>query len=209
MDAASSPSPSCCPHAVGVVGPGFGSLPDWHHQQSQQCHHCQPGCKTSNSLSPFAAILAFLERMFTSVAVRRLTDTRSPTAVAGMVICFQLIVSYGCFIQWRLLNNVKHSSYSIYKVHKNYITVTSRISLDTISANQHCINDNEGNISQKHPDFAETQISLPVTTMRSPHNSLDFCPASIKSLGCFYFRCVLSSQWKAMTVNLRILHRQL
>ena len=27
-------------------------------------------------------------------------------------------------------------------------------------------------------------------------NSLDFCPASLKSLGCFYFRCVLSSQWK-------------
>ena len=37
-------------------------------------------------------------------------------------------------------------------------------------------------------------------------NSLDFCPASLKSLGCFYFRCVLSSQWKAVTVNLRILH---
>ena len=28
--------------------------------------------------------------------------------------------------------------------------------------------------------------------------SLDFCPASRKSLGCFYFRCVLS----AVTVNL-------
>ena len=40
-------------------------------------------------------------------------------------------------------------------------------------------------------------------------NSLDFCPASPKSLGCFYFRCVLSSQWKAVTVNLRILHCQL
>ena len=25
-------------------------------------------------------------------------------------------------------------------------------------------------------------------------NSLDFCPASLKSLGCFYFRCALSSQ---------------
>ena len=24
-------------------------------------------------------------------------------------------------------------------------------------------------------------------------NSLDFCQASLKSLGCFYFRCVLSS----------------
>ena len=30
-------------------------------------------------------------------------------------------------------------------------------------------------------------------------NSLDFCPASFKSLGCFYFQCVLSSQWKVMT----------
>ena len=24
-------------------------------------------------------------------------------------------------------------------------------------------------------------------------NSLDFCPASLKSLGCLYFRCVLSN----------------
>ena len=40
-------------------------------------------------------------------------------------------------------------------------------------------------------------------------NSLDFCPASLKSLGSFYFRCVLSSQWKAVTVNLRILNCQL
>ena len=40
-------------------------------------------------------------------------------------------------------------------------------------------------------------------------NSLHFCLASLKSLGCFYFRCVLSSQWKAVTVNLRILHCQL
>ena len=39
-------------------------------------------------------------------------------------------------------------------------------------------------------------------------NSLDFCPASLKSLGCFYFRCLLSSQWKAVTVTLRILHCQ-
>ena len=29
--------------------------------------------------------------------------------------------------------------------------------------------------------------------------SFDFCPESLKSLGCFYFRCVLSSQWKAVT----------
>ena len=40
-------------------------------------------------------------------------------------------------------------------------------------------------------------------------NSLDFCPTSLKSLGCFYCRCVLSSQWKAVTVNLRISHCQL
>ena len=40
-------------------------------------------------------------------------------------------------------------------------------------------------------------------------NSLDFCPASLKSLGCFYFRCVLSWQWKMVTVNLQILHCQL
>ena len=40
-------------------------------------------------------------------------------------------------------------------------------------------------------------------------NSLDFCPASLKSVGSFYFRCVLSLQWKAVTVNLRILHCQL
>ena len=40
-------------------------------------------------------------------------------------------------------------------------------------------------------------------------NSLDFYPASLKSLGCFYFQCVLSSQWKAVTVNLRSLQCQL
>ena len=33
-------------------------------------------------------------------------------------------------------------------------------------------------------------------------NSLDFCQASLKSLGCFYFQCILSSQWKAVTMNL-------
>ena len=32
-------------------------------------------------------------------------------------------------------------------------------------------------------------------------NSFDFCPASLKSLGCFYCRCVLSSQWKAVIVK--------
>ena len=40
-------------------------------------------------------------------------------------------------------------------------------------------------------------------------NSLDFCPASLKSLGCLYFQYVLSSQWKAVTVNFWILHCQL
>ena len=40
-------------------------------------------------------------------------------------------------------------------------------------------------------------------------NSHDFCLASLKSLGCFCFWCVLSSQWKAVAVNLRILHYQL
>ena len=42
-------------------------------------------------------------------------------------------------------------------------------------------------------------------------NSLDFCLASLKSLGCFYFWCILSSQsqWKVVTVNLQILHCQL
>ena len=40
-------------------------------------------------------------------------------------------------------------------------------------------------------------------------NSLDVCQTSLKSLRCFYFQCVLSSQWKAVTVNLQILHSQL
>ena len=40
-------------------------------------------------------------------------------------------------------------------------------------------------------------------------NSLDFCLALLKSLGCFYFWYVLPSQWKVATVNLRILHCQL
>ena len=40
-------------------------------------------------------------------------------------------------------------------------------------------------------------------------NSLDFCPALLKSFGCFYFWCILFSQWKAVTVNLQILHCQL
>ena len=49
--------------------------------------------------------------------------------------------------------------------------------------------------------------SLPIGQFRWV-NSLDFCPASLKSLGCFCFRCVLASQCKAVTVNLQILHGQ-
>ena len=66
----------------------------------------------------------------------------------------------------------------------------------------------------------ETTSTLDKTTMHAARvsllggsggvvNALDLCPASLKSLGCFHFRCVLSSQWKAVTVNLRILHCQL
>ena len=40
-------------------------------------------------------------------------------------------------------------------------------------------------------------------------NSLDLCLALLKSPGCFYFLCILSSQWKAVTVNLQILHFKL
>jgi len=40
-------------------------------------------------------------------------------------------------------------------------------------------------------------------------NSLDFYLASLKSLGWFYFWCVLSSQWKAVTVNSQSLQGQL
>ena len=32
-------------------------------------------------------------------------------------------------------------------------------------------------------------------------NSLDFCPASLKSLGCFYFRCVLSNVFSSEELN--------
>ena len=39
--------------------------------------------------------------------------------------------------------------------------------------------------------------------------SLYICQASLKSLGCFYFWCILFSQWKAVTVNWWILHCQL
>ena len=36
-------------------------------------------------------------------------------------------------------------------------------------------------------------------------NSLYFYLASLKSHGCFYLRCLLSSQWKVVTVNLQSL----
>ena len=40
-------------------------------------------------------------------------------------------------------------------------------------------------------------------------NSLDFCPALLKSLGCFYFQCVLSMEGgDSEFANLRILHCQ-
>ena len=35
------------------------------------------------------------------------------------------------------------------------------------------------------------------------------CPASLKSFSCFYFWCILYSQWKGVIVNLQILHCQL
>ena len=40
-------------------------------------------------------------------------------------------------------------------------------------------------------------------------NSLDFYLASLKSHGCFYFRYLLSSQWKAVTVKSQSQHCQL
>ena len=53
-------------------------------------------------------------------------------------------------------------------------------------------------------------ISLVLGDSGGVVNSLEVFPASLKSLGCFYFRCVLASQWKVtVTVNLRILHCQL
>ena len=67
------------------------------------------------------------------------------------------------------------------------------------------------------PDLIEIQIVMRFNVLQpcllddsgGVVNSLDFCPGSLTSLGCFYFRCVFSSQWKAVTVNLRILHCQL
>ena len=39
-------------------------------------------------------------------------------------------------------------------------------------------------------------------------NSLDFWSASLKSLNCFHFRCILSSYWKEITVYKRSLQCQ-
>ena len=100
LEAESSPSPSCRPDAVGVVGPGFGSMPDIIRKASNVVTAnlaAKPGARSPLIL--FAAALALLGRIFTSVAVKRPTDTLSPSAVAGMVICFQLKVSYSCFVR--------------------------------------------------------------------------------------------------------------
>ena len=62
------------------------------------------------------------------------------------------------------------------------------------------------------PDCGQTELAAWWATLLGDSggvvNSLDFCPASLKSLGCFYIRCVLSSQSKAVTVNFRVLHCQ-
>ena len=65
------------------------------------------------------------------------------------------------------------------------------------------------NIASKHAREHEARPPRVLGDSGGVVDSLDFCPASLKSLGCFYFRCVLSSQWKAVTVNLRILRCQL
>ena len=55
-----------------------------------------------------------------------------------------------------------------------------------------------------HCWFSETFTLSPSLSMGSwgrVVDSLDFCLALLKSLGCFYFWCILSSQWKAVTVN--------
>ena len=68
------------------------------------------------------------------------------------------------------------------------------------------------------PGTSGTLRRLPLTTSKETEllggsggvvNSLDFYPASLKYLGRFYFRCILSSQWKAVTVNLWSLRCQL
>ena len=57
--------------------------------------------------------------------------------------------------------------------------------------------------------LAPWKHSLRLCLLGGVVNSLDFCLASLKSLGCFYFQCILSSQWNAVIVDLQILHCQL
>ena len=75
--------------------------------------------------------------------------------------------------------------------------------------------DTTGSRASSHRFGRQVLLFLPQAVMQllggscGVVNSLDFCPASLKSRSCFNFRCVLSSQWKEVTVNLRILHCQL
>ena len=72
--------------------------------------------------------------------------------------------------------------------------------------------DTTGSRASSHRFGRQVLLFLPQAVMqllggsRGVVNSLDFCPASLKSRSCFNFRCVLSSQWKAVTVNLRIFY---
>ena len=49
-----------------------------------------------------------------------------------------------------------------------------------------------------------TEPNLGISGSDGVVNSLDFYLASLKSPDRFYFRCVLSSQWKAVPVNLQV-----
>ena len=85
LEAESSPSPSCRPDAVGVVGPGFGSMPDIIRKASNVVTATELGCKTGSSQSPYSVCCCFgfwQNTVFTSVAVKRPTDTLSPSAKA-------------------------------------------------------------------------------------------------------------------------------
>ena len=50
------------------------------------------------------------------------------------------------------------------------------------------------------------QLSVDLGGSGGVVKSLDFCLVSLKSLDCFW--CILSSQWKAVTMYLQILHCQ-
>ena len=56
-----------------------------------------------------------------------------------------------------------------------------------------------------HPNAAITHVGNYWAIQAGLLTPLNFA----RHFGCFYFRCVLSSQWKAATVNLQILHCQL